>query len=404
MKCPRSGPVGNRSGPTVAQYATLLMHVPWRSEAELFNLADNDTNIDNAILAAAFQRHSAALEAARSRLPPDHAGRIHEIMERILDDPDAAFIQQQNEWRPAEEHSGEPDVEAQAAAGFDDNDGDEHELAPAAAAQAQAPAPAHWAVPQGEELQAMINQLNGDQRSVLQVIQHYIRAMDDYERACTEYHRTQQENALFPQRAGPALPMPQPPRPPHVFVTGSAGSGKSFLIRAIVGVVHRYAIQRANERPCPTGGTLLMAPTGMAAFNIGGCTIHSALSIKPEKRGHANFAALSKQLLEPLQQHLRNLLCAIVDEVSMLSSRLMVQMNQRLNQIFHTDGFGSDSIFGNKAAFSLETWHSFGLYAPSTSSRSTTEMVSSPTIICTDRISGQCFCARFTDNRANLHS
>jgi len=184
---------------------------------------------------------------------------------------------------------------------------------------------------------------------VLQVIQHYIRAVDDYERACTEYHRTQQENAMFPQRAGPALPMPQPPRPPHVFVTGSAGSGKSFLIRAIVGVVHRYARQRANERPCPTGGTLLMAPTGMAAFNIGGCTIHSALSIKPEKRGHANFAALSKQLLEPLQQHLRNLLCAIVDEVSMLSTRLMAQMNQRLNQIFHTDGFGSDSIFGNKA-------------------------------------------------------
>ena len=54
----------------------------------------------------------------------------------------------------------------------------------------------------------------------------------------------------------------------HFFITGSAGTGKSFLLRAIQHWCN------SSRFPC-----LLVAPTGIAARNIDGHTIHSAFSI-----------------------------------------------------------------------------------------------------------------------------
>ena len=46
----------------------------------------------------------------------------------------------------------------------------------------------------------------------------------------------------------------------NMLVTGKAGTGKSFLLRALL--------------ECSEGKTLPMAPTGVAALNINGVTIH----------------------------------------------------------------------------------------------------------------------------------
>lgn len=54
---------------------------------------------------------------------------------------------------------------------------------------------------------------------------------------------------------------------PLVFVTGGAGTGKSTLIRWLL-----------NEFD---GSVLLGAPTGMAAINIGGKTLHSLCQLPP---------------------------------------------------------------------------------------------------------------------------
>lgn len=54
---------------------------------------------------------------------------------------------------------------------------------------------------------------------------------------------------------------------------GTAGTGKSYLIKAIVRMLREMG---ATGSKTPV---LVVAPTGVAAFNINGVTIHSALSI-----------------------------------------------------------------------------------------------------------------------------
>jgi ATP-dependent DNA helicase PIF1 len=53
----------------------------------------------------------------------------------------------------------------------------------------------------------------------------------------------------------------------NVFLTGSAGTGKTFLLR--------YVIQELEKRFKEPGEVAVTAPTGIAAINIGGQTIHS---------------------------------------------------------------------------------------------------------------------------------
>ncbi|CAL1696183.1 unnamed protein product [Somion occarium] len=56
----------------------------------------------------------------------------------------------------------------------------------------------------------------------------------------------------------------------NVFFTGSAGTGKSVLLRQIIKFCGKSA-----ERDKSWGGVAITASTGIAAINIGGCTLHS---------------------------------------------------------------------------------------------------------------------------------
>jgi len=56
---------------------------------------------------------------------------------------------------------------------------------------------------------------------------------------------------------------------PYFFLTGSAGTGKSFMINQVVNYLNNKNIKH-----------LLMVPTGVAAKNVDGQTIHSALHIR----------------------------------------------------------------------------------------------------------------------------
>src|SRR6185312_8283703 len=61
---------------------------------------------------------------------------------------------------------------------------------------------------------------------------------------------------------------------PYFFVTGSAGTGKTYIIRLLC----QFLSTRRSKY-------LLMAPTGVAAQNIGGKTIHSELRITSSQSG-----------------------------------------------------------------------------------------------------------------------
>ena len=91
----------------------------------------------------------------------------------------------------------------------------------------------------------------------------------------------------------------------NVFLTGEAGTGKSTLVREFL---------RRCDREC-----VVLAPTGIAALNAGGTTIHSQMMLKP--------GLLNPLTLEPLTDGsrcrvLRMAKTIVVDEVSMVRSDL----------------------------------------------------------------------------------
>lgn len=115
----------------------------------------------------------------------------------------------------------------------------------------------------------------------------------------------------------------------NVFITGSAGTGKTYLL-------HLYTQYLKERRVYPT----IVAPTGIAASHLGGQTIHSffALGIRESvDEGYVDFL-LDKKYLKSRFSKLKLL---IIDEVSMISPELFSSMDLILR------GFkGTDAPFG----------------------------------------------------------
>lgn len=115
----------------------------------------------------------------------------------------------------------------------------------------------------------------------------------------------------------------------NMFLTGEAGTGKSTLVREFL---------RRCDREC-----VVLAPTGIAALNAGGTTIHSQMMLKP--------GLLNPLALEPLTDGnrcrvLRMAKTVIVDEVSMVRSDLFCAMDARLREIAY--GQNKEMPFGGK--------------------------------------------------------
>ena len=65
--------------------------------------------------------------------------------------------------------------------------------------------------------------------------------------------------------------------PLYIFITGGAGTGKSHLVRTVYRSLNKVLSYRSMSIGKPKA--LLLAPTGVAAVNIDGTTIHSAFRI-----------------------------------------------------------------------------------------------------------------------------
>jgi Cdc6-like AAA superfamily ATPase len=67
----------------------------------------------------------------------------------------------------------------------------------------------------------------------------------------------------------------------NVFITGSAGTGKSYLLKYIVQEMRTKfgEMSETDDTISAAGSVVITAPTGVAAINVGGCTIHSFAGI-----------------------------------------------------------------------------------------------------------------------------
>ena len=125
---------------------------------------------------------------------------------------------------------------------------------------------------------------------------------------------------------------PKELEPIYLFITGGAGAGKSHLIKTIYHTVTKTLRHAPMNPELPT--VLLMAPTGVAAINIDGTTINTALAI-PVQTGD-NVPAMSDQKRTQMRLSLSELKLIIIDEISMVGNITLLHIHQRLKEIFGT--------------------------------------------------------------------
>ena len=126
-------------------------------------------------------------------------------------------------------------------------------------------------------------------------------------------------------------------KPLQMFISGVGGTGKSFLIETIRALI--VSIWPNTDRTCA-----IAAPTGLAAFNVGGVTVHRLFQLPVEHEGKtAGYWPLSKDLHKLLKTTLRYTKAFIIDEISMVSSLNLAYIHMRLEELF-----GSDQWFGGR--------------------------------------------------------
>ena len=130
------------------------------------------------------------------------------------------------------------------------------------------------------------------------------------------------------------------------YLSGGAGVGKSTAVKAIVQVLARYYTSRFGAR-LDEICVLLCAPTGIAAFNIGGATLHSTFILPyNQERGRDNgeLRPLSENIRTEIASKLLGVKLVICDELSMVSNKHLAFINHRLQEIFR-----STNVFGGKS-------------------------------------------------------
>ena len=122
-------------------------------------------------------------------------------------------------------------------------------------------------------------------------------------------------------------------KPLRATIMGSGGTGKSFIINTIISMVRTLT--------CSNDTVQIAAPSGAAAFNVQGSTIHNLLGVRvshPEK-------GLTEPTKARLLEQLERLLVLIIDERSMISSKVLAAAERNTREcIYH--GQNTSEIWG----------------------------------------------------------
>lgn len=122
--------------------------------------------------------------------------------------------------------------------------------------------------------------------------------------------------------------------PNSVFISGAAGTGKSHVLK--------FIIQTLQERGTKRFG--VCAPTGVAAINVGGSTLHSFFGIG---LGNGSLNSLIRKVRKNKEamKRIGEIDVLLIDEVSMLSSDLMETLDAVVRDV-RMDGKRMNEPFG----------------------------------------------------------
>lgn len=135
-------------------------------------------------------------------------------------------------------------------------------------------------------------------------------------------------------------------------MTGGAGVGKNLLTTCLYQAITRYFAKQPGEN-LDEIKTVLCAPTGKAAYNIGGQTIHSLFCIPANQ--NLCYKPLDAQQLDTMRVKFRRLKIIFIDEISMVGNKMFNFINLRLQEIFARNiPFGGLSIIAIGDLFQLK--------------------------------------------------
>ena len=108
----------------------------------------------------------------------------------------------------------------------------------------------------------------------------------------------------------------------RIFLSGPGGTGKSHVVHLIqrdMSYFFKHTVKPDDDQPI----VLITAPTGSAAFQIGGSTIHSAFLLHDNYKSKPSWEKRSK-----MQIKLEHMMLSITDEISMVGFKQFQSMNQ----------------------------------------------------------------------------
>ena len=154
------------------------------------------------------------------------------------------------------------------------------------------------------------------------ILKESTRNLDEYQRevlnVAIKYSKDLVKARKFPNN---------PPTPPLLMVHGGAGAGKSTVIRTVSNWVQKILQQSGDSTDHPY--VVRTAFCGTAAATIDGQTLHSAFGFSFNNK----FYSLSDKSRDQRRAILKNLRLVIIDEISMVKSDLLYQLDLRLQEI-----------------------------------------------------------------------
>ena len=119
----------------------------------------------------------------------------------------------------------------------------------------------------------------------------------------------------------------------NVFITGSAGTGKSYLLKYIVQELQKGTNADGGDSSI-TGTVGVCATTGVAAIIAGGNTLHSYFGIG---LGNGSQSSLLRKVRknQKVENRINDTVVLIIDECSMLSSNLLEKLDYIAREVRH---------------------------------------------------------------------
>ena len=153
-----------------------------------------------------------------------------------------------------------------------------------------------------------------------------MQQLNEEQRTIVMYHRKWCKETVF------ALKQNKPVKPYCLFLSGSGGVGKSFVVK----MLHTDTVKLlkcARQLEPDDVPILLTAATGVAAHNISGITVHSAFMLNDRRKAGTTYIGLGADTLSTLQMYLEQLMVVIIDEISMIGAETLYKIHMRLQQI-----------------------------------------------------------------------